>query len=166
MKTLRSLLLIILNGFILAGCTEQNTPVPYTYSKVFSGETKRSWKLTRLQFKEQGKADVNYTISDLNQILGPCVTDDLYTFYANPEKTFQISEGATKCNAGDPDVYISDTWSFNNATAALSMVFPLLSGSALPYIVLQANDKEMTTEIFVDANNTTSYKIHFVAVND
>ena len=166
MKNLRSIQLIILNSLILAGCSEQYVPEPYTYSKVFSGDTKKSWKLTRLAYKEQGKADVNYTSTDLNQILGTCVTDDLYTFYADAEKSFQISEGASKCNAADPDVYISDTWSFSNATATLSMVFPVLSSSKLPYIVLDASNKEMTTEIFVDASNTISYKIHFVAVND
>jgi hypothetical protein len=166
MKTLRSLLLIPLTGLILAGCSEKNVPTPYIYSKIFSGDTKRSWKLTRLSYLEQGKADVNYTSSDLNQILGTCVTDDLYTFYANPEKSFQISEGATKCNTADPDIYVNDTWSFTNATATLAMVFPVLSGSKLPYIVLEANATAMTTEIFVDASNTISYKVHFVAVNN
>jgi hypothetical protein len=42
----------------------------------------------------------------------------------------------------------------------------VLSGSKLPYIVLEASASAMTTEIFVDANNTISYKIHFVAVNN
>jgi hypothetical protein len=166
MKTLRFILLIVTASFILAGCSKKNEPVPYTYSKIFSGDTKKSWKLTRLAYKEQGKADVNYSASDLDQILGTCVTDNLYTFYANPEKTFQITEGATKCNATDPDVYLSDTWSFNNATASLSMVFPVLSSSKTPYIVLDASSTEMNTEIFVDANNTISYTIHFAAVNE
>ncbi len=166
MKIGTSIISALLSGLIVAGCSQGADPKPYTYSKVFTGEISRSWRFNRLQYKEENKADVNYSESDLIQILGSCVMDDLYTFYANADKTFQIGEGASKCNAGDPDIYVTETWSFNNSNATLEMVFPILSGDKRPYFVRAVDSKEMTTETFLDQDNKSSYRIHFVAAGD
>lgn len=41
--------------------------------------------------------------------LAPCLQDDRYVFYTNG--SFEINEGPTKCNAGDPQVKQTGTWS-------------------------------------------------------
>jgi hypothetical protein len=38
------------------------------------------------------------------------VKDDIYKFANN--NTYQITEGATKCDPSDPDIYDAGTWTF------------------------------------------------------
>lgn len=165
MKTFYTILQSLAMLFVAAACSEEIKPKPYTYAQVFTGETSRSWKLTRLTIKEEGKGDVNFNESDLRQALGSCAADDLYTFHADPQKTFEVLEGASTCSPGDPQVYVTDTWSFSNANATLSFVFPVLANVALPYFVRSVDDSQMEIEIFLDENNTSSYRMTFKAVN-
>ena len=46
------------------------------------------------------------------------------------------------------------------------MVLPILSDNALPYIIRELDDDDMEAEIFFDETNTTSYRIHFEAIDE
>ncbi|MBL0745264.1 hypothetical protein [Chryseolinea lacunae] len=165
MKTCYTILQSLALLLLASACNEELKPKPYTYTQVFTGESSRSWKLTRLTIKEDGKGDVNFNEADLRQALGACAADDLYTFHADPQKTFEVLEGATTCKPGDPQVYLTDTWSFSNANATLSFVFPVLADVRLPYFVRNVDDSQMEIEIFLDENNTSSYRMVFKATN-
>ena len=43
-------------------------------------------------------------------LLDACQKDDIYKFANN--NTYQITEGATKCDPADPDIYDAGTWGF------------------------------------------------------
>jgi hypothetical protein len=144
---------------LLVACSEDVKVIKPAYSKVFTGNTKKSWKITGLKWTGEGKDDISYS-------LRPCEKDDLYTFYANNEKLYEVSNGAIKCSSDEADLLVSDVWSFINATSTLTAIFPLLSDSALPFFVRKITSKEMTLEIYIDQDNKYSYQITMQSVSE
>jgi hypothetical protein len=151
MKNFISLLLPVC--MLAFSCTEEVTPTPYVYTKVLTGETSKAWTIRSISMKEEGKGDVTFSLDD-------CIKDDHYIFYAGSDRKYELTDGSNKCNASDPDLIISDSWSFVNATASLTIIFPLLSDNPLPYILREAEDDKMTIEIFFDEDKA-SYRIAF-----
>jgi hypothetical protein len=129
--------------FMLCSCTEQITPTPYSYTKVFTGENSKTWVVKFLEFTINGEVDDTFTLE--------CDAKHLYTFYANGERSYKAVAGSDKCSADDADV-ITDSWSFNNASATLTIVLPFFTDSSLPFIVREGN--------------TTSYRIHFESTDE
>src|SRR5262245_29057702 len=94
-------------------CSEEFKPTPYTYSRFFTGENNKTWKINLLEVTSDG--DVT------DRFMEDCLTDDRFVFYANAEHSFVVTSGSKKCGDGDnveADTYV-DAWSFNNATSAL-----------------------------------------------
>lgn len=148
---------IIIIFLLVAGslsCSEEIEPTPYTYSQIFSGKEKKTWVFESIILWEEGKADISYTLSN-------CISDDQYIFYADSEKKYEVTNGATKCATDEPDLLLTDTWSFINGGATLNIIIPFLSDLALPYIVREVSNTEMLLEIFIDQENTQSYRITF-----
>jgi hypothetical protein len=139
------------------GCSEEFTPTPYTYSKIFTGENNKTWKITLIE--ETLNGDI------VDKFLPSCLTDDRYIFYANPERSLEAISGSRKCFEDEADI-TTDTWSFSNATATLTMILPILSDNSLPFIVREADDDDLEVEIFFDETNTGSYRIHFEAIDE
>ena len=156
---MRSLSHLLLSICMIAaiGCSEDFTPVPYTYTKVFSGENNKTWKITLFEETLDGKV--------VDKFMPSCLTDDRYVFYANSDHSYQALSGSRKCFTDEPDA-TNDRWSFTNATATLIMVLPIFSDSAIPFIVRKADTDKMELEIFFDDTNTGSYRIHFDAIDE
>ncbi|MFP4471339.1 MAG: lipocalin family protein [Bacteroidales bacterium] len=76
-----------------------------------------SWKMSAWQIDPpidfQG-----LTYSDLYALLPDCSKDDFTTF--NDDGTFVDDEGATKCDAGDPQT-VPGTWSLNEDAMVITM---------------------------------------------
>ena len=140
----------------LLSCSETLEPKPNEFAKIFSSETSKTWLIRSIQLREEGKSTQTFG-------LPPCLGDDEYIFYANLEKTFEVSNGSSKCNADEPDVLVSDSWEFSNANATMKIILPLFSDNKLPFFVRSVDDKEMELEIFLDEKNTSSYRINFKA---
>jgi hypothetical protein len=139
---------------VLFSCTEKLEPQPNQYAKVFTGETRKSWHIRSIQLLEEGKGTQTFGLPD-------CLSDDQYIFYANVEKTYEVTNGSTKCEAGEPDLIVSDSWEFSNANATMTIIMPLFSDSKLPFFVRDVDDDELELEIFLDEDNTASYRINF-----
>ena len=152
-KLLSCLLLLMIGA-----CTEQITPTPYTYTSVFTGAHSKTWTVKFLEQTQNGEVAETFK-------LDACWNDNEYTFYANSEHAFTATSGAAKCSDTEADV-INDTWGFNNATATLTMVLPFFTESSLPFIVKEAKKGNMQLEIFLDENNTSSYRIHFESTSE
>lgn len=144
---------------MLISCTEDVKPTPFSYTQIFSGKTSKTWKIKTIAFIE---VDRPVQILSVNA----CLLDDLYIFYANEERLFEIKDGTIKCDKKDPDLLISDTWSFVNATASLSIILPFLADFALPYIVKEVDKNDMTLEIYLDDEGTQSYQMKFKAIEE
>lgn len=139
-------------------CTEKLEVEPFVYHKIFTGETSKGYTLKSAAFLQAGKTPSPISIFDPDSF-DQCVVDDIYTFYNNPERRFEVSEGATRCNSTDPDVYIEDTWSFVNANATLTIPFPLLGG-VVPFIVTSADERSLVLEVYFD-DNKQGYRFSF-----
>jgi len=136
---------------ILVACSEEVIPTPYEYTKVFTGENSKTWKLKFLEQTLNGEVEETFNVD--------CGSDDQYTFYANAERAYQVITGAKKCDTEEADV-IDDTWSFNNASATLTMILPFFTDSSLPFIIREAKKNKLELEFFLDQENTSSYRIH------
>jgi len=147
---------IIASFIIVSACSEQVEVVPYEYSRIFTGETKKGWTIRSFQYTEKGKATQTGKLDD-------CLSDDLYIFYANEERRMELLDNNNKCNPNDPDLIAEGSWSFVNTNATLSLPFPLLSTSvpAIPFVVREVAEDRMTLEIFLDEGGTTSYRFNF-----
>lgn len=146
-------IILFLGLAALMSCTEQVEPIPYDYFKVFAGENGKGWKIRNVQLLQNGKGTQTFSLPD-------CQTDDLYIFYANREHTYRITEGASKCDAADPDVIAESNWQFVNAGAVLTVLIPLFADIPYPYILKEVDDTKMVLEIYFD-NDQASYRINF-----
>jgi hypothetical protein len=131
------------------------------YAKMFSGKNSKTWKLTGFFARRTGGQEVEFNLST-------CAGDDRYTFYANAEKLFEVSNGTFSCvEDGDDPLLVSYTWSFNNANASLSMVFPHIFGYFfIPFTVKSVTEDEMELEIFVNQEGTESYALILESVDE
>ena len=156
-QLIRLLLIPGLIGWLLSGCSEKIEPKPVTYSQLLTGTEKKTWKMVSFQAIDDGTASSVIPVSQLN--VSPCVTDDLLTFYANAEHKFEASEGATKCNATDPDMYLTDDWTIVNANASITFYIPLFDGKYIATIK-NLTATVLTIELYFGDINA-SYRVTF-----
>lgn len=159
MRTRLLLLLTALSGGLFSGCSEKIEPKPVTYSQLLTGTEKKSWRLVSLQVFDDGQSG---SVTPIAQSGIPvCAYDDLYTFYANDERRFELSEGASKCKAANPDLLLTDTWTLINADASLE--FPLrILGGKYPWIIKNLTATVLTIEYYFPDINA-SYRFTFNA---
>jgi len=140
-------------------CKETLDPEPFTYTRVLTGEVSKSWRMTGISILEDGQPTQNYPLPDED-----CVFDDLYIFYANDEKKYEILNGTVKCDEAESDVVVVDRWAFTNANATLEIIVPLLTSDfRLPFIVKSLTDERMVIEIYFDGG---SYRFSFQPTNN
>ena len=156
MKGRIGLLILILTGISFFGCEEEVTVTPATYSRIFTGETSKTWRMKAIQILEDGKPTGSFLVPD------DCAFDDLFVFYNNPEKLFIVDNGNQKCSDEEPQELIRDTWSFVNANATIEMIVPILADFKLPFVVKSVDEQDMTTEIFFQGG---SYRFIYEVVS-
>jgi hypothetical protein len=157
---IRLLLIPGVVGWLLGGCSEKLEPKPTTYSQLLTGTDKKTWKMVSFQIFDDGTGS---GVIPVNQSgIDPCITDDLLTFYANAEHKLEASEGATKCAANAPDIYVTDSWDLVNANATLAFYIPVLDGKYLATLkTLTAS--VLTIELYFQDINA-SYRFTFNSV--
>jgi hypothetical protein len=138
---------------LIMACTEEVTVIPFSYPQVFAGEEKRGWTVRSVQLLQAGKGTQTFNLS-------PCALDDIYIFYNNFERSYQVTEGNSKCNPEDPNLIVNSNWSFVNSTATLTMVMPLLSSDPIPFILKEADDTKIVIDIYFDEDKS-SYRFNF-----
>ncbi len=148
------LFLVVLNF----SCSEEVKPTPYTYTQIFTGKNSKTWKLKFLEQTFNGDIVETFNIS--------CASDDQYTFYANAEHSYKAATGSKKCSDGEANTLL-DSWTFNNASATLTMLLPFFTTEgSLPFIVRGAKKNKMELEIFFNEEGSESYRIHFEATDE
>jgi hypothetical protein len=154
-------LVFIMIFTLLCGCSEEREVKPFTYTKIFTGETEKTWLLEQVLVKKAGTADQPLDFSQ-------CELDDRYTFKADEVRTFVVSNGLTVCEESeDPGDYVVDSWSFVNTGAVLSIAVPRVFGDfILPFIVREATKDRIVLEIFADQENTISYQLVMKSVSE
>ena len=157
---LRFLLIPILLVGLLTGCSQKIEPVPNTYSQLLTGTEKKTWKLVSLQIFDNGQGS---GVIPVQNGLNPCIADDLYTFYANDERKFELNEGSVKCNATNPDLLLTDSWTLINADASLEFPLRVLGGS-FPWTIKNLTASVLTIEYYFSDINA-SYRFTFNATS-
>ena len=157
MKQKITLLLLCATMWVAFSCSEELKPTPYSYTKLFTGENNKTWRI-RL-FEETLRDTV------VGRSLPNCLTDDSFVFYANTEHRYETTSGSRQCFENESGLTTS-SWSFSNSTATLTIVIPFLSDNALPFFVREADDDDMVIEIFLDEESTESYRLHFSAIDE
>jgi len=142
-------------GWLLGGCSEKIEPKPATYSQLLTGTDKKSWKMVSIQIIDDGNASQIIPASQLND----CSTDDILTFYADAERKFEVSQGPSICYPGEPDLYVTDTWTLVNANATLEFYIPLLNG-VYPWTIKNLTSTVLTVEYYFPDINA-SYRFTF-----
>ncbi|MVM31853.1 hypothetical protein GO755_17525 [Spirosoma sp. HMF4905] len=157
---IRFLLIPGIVGWLLGGCSQKLEPQPFTYSQLLTGTDKKAWKMVSIQVIDNGKASGVIPVAQSG--IDPCIYDDLLTFYADAEHKFEASEGATKCNPTDADLYLTDTWTLINANATLQFYIPVLNG-IYPWTIKNLTSTVLTVQYYftdIDA----SYQFTFNSV--
>lgn len=152
MKSFKTIMVIPFLALVMS-CSETVEVTPFTYPQVFTGKVSKSWTIRSVQLLQDGKGTQTFGLSS-------CATDDVYTFFNNSERGYTVTEGATKCNADDPNVIVDSSWSFVNATASLTIIMPLLSDQPLPFILKEIDDSKMVLDIYFD-DDKSSYRFNF-----
>ncbi|WP_338874876.1 hypothetical protein WBJ53_04560 [Spirosoma sp. SC4-14] len=153
---IRLLLIPGVLGWLLGGCTEKIEPHPTTYSQLLTGTDKKTWKMVSIQVFDNGQGS---GVIPAQSAVASCIADDLLTFYADAEHKLEASEGATKCNPQDPDIYVTDNWNLVNATATLEFYIPAVNAK-VPWTLKNLTDRTFTVEYYfpdIDA----SYRFTF-----
>ncbi|MEO7989250.1 MAG: hypothetical protein ABI663_06895 [Chryseolinea sp.] len=143
-----------------SSCTEEIQPTPYNSTTIFSGANSKTWKMKFMEIAFNGEV--------VQTDIDACSTDDKFIFYANSEHTLEVTTGSKKCDSNPAEAStIVDSWSFNDATATLTMLYPpLATDGGLPFIVREVKGNKMELEIFLNQSNTVGYRIHFDAVDE
>jgi hypothetical protein len=152
-------LLVCFSFMIIVSCTEDPQTIPLESYRLITGKTKKTWQLTSLQWTGDEKDDITYGLPN-------CIRDDVYVFYANYERLYEVRNGASKCKEEEADVVVSDQWSFVNAKSKLTIIFPLLAEGSLPFYVKKLTSKEMVIEIYLDQDSKYSYKMTLQSVSE
>jgi len=103
MKFSKILILLAFSVTALFSCKDKAVETR-TKTELMAGTSSKSWKITKGEASNGGlKIDVLATQQ-------ACVTDNVLTF--NSSGTYDIKEGATKCNASDPELMLTANWTF------------------------------------------------------
>lgn len=147
-KTILSTFLI---GLVLVfSCKKNETTVtPKSNTEYLASTISKSWKNTKAQATTQG-----LTI-DLVATQPTCVVDNVLTFSTN--KTYEIREGATKCNAADPDLVLKANWSFSADEKKFTVDKIIFQGQQLENVtfdILELSDIIFVGKTALTINNT------------
>jgi hypothetical protein len=151
---------VLLLLFIGISCSEEVKPTPFEYTTVFTGQNNKTWKMKFVELAFDGEV--------VETSIDGCATDDEFIFYANTERALVVNTGSKKCdtNPSEPNSIV-DTWSYNSATATLTLFYPpLTTEGSLSFIVREAKKNKMELEIFLNESNTAGYRIHFESTDE
>ena len=110
-------------------CNKNDNPPPSNSDYI----TKSSWKFDKAM---SGGADVS-------SFVNACYKDNTMTFQANGNGS--LDEGATKCNAGDPQI-TNFTWNFTNNGTTLNVTGNIFAGQSGAFTVLTLNDTQLVLQ--------------------
>lgn len=120
---------IFVSSFSVLSCNKTDNPAPTNTDYI----TKASWKFDKAM---SGGADVSGFVN-------ACYKDNVLTFQSNGNGLFD--EGATKCNAGDPQT-INYTWNFTNNGTTLNVTGNVVAGQSGSFTVINLNDTQLVLQ--------------------
>ena len=117
--------------FAMTSCDKEDTP-PKSKTVLL---TQASWKYKSATI---GGADASAFIQ-------ACQKDNILVFAA--AGTGNVNEGASKCNAGDPDT-IPFTWIFNSGETIVEVSVALIAGGSTSMTIRSLTETELVLSIY------------------
>jgi hypothetical protein len=149
MKKINLLLIITLTVLVFNCKKDEKATTPISKKDLLTG---KSWILSA----ETVSPPMNVSgtlISDLFSQMDACDKDDIGRFNSNG--TYTIEEGLTKCNANDPQVFETGTWTFNSDETILVMT----SGSSISNAKIQTLTATQLIVIEEETYNSIKYTL-------
>ena len=112
-----------------AGCSkdDDDNPAPKTNTELLTTGT---WKFS----------DVKVSGQSVASFFDPCQKDNILTFLAAGTGT--AAEGATKCNASDPDSS-SFNWAFQTNETVLFVSTPFFTGGSTTFTIVSLTETQL-----------------------
>jgi hypothetical protein len=132
--------IIVLAFLFITGCKKDSTPAPAkTKTQLL---TQSTWKFS------------NATVggSDVSAFLQTCQKDNTLTFAAAGTGT--IDEGATKCNAADPQTN-PFMWNFQSSETVLFVSATLFTGGSSTFTLVSLTETQLMVSQNVTVSGTT-----------
>jgi len=127
-KQIRLLFILAsVNFFLFMSCNKSDDPPPSPKTKT-QLVTQNTWK-----FKSATVGGSPYTLPS-------CQTDNILSF--NTSGTGTVDEGATKCNAGDPQI-TSFNWVFQNSETEILFSAPLFTNGSNTVTLVSLTETEL-----------------------
>ena len=128
-----SILLTAISLFVISACSNKsdNTPPPKTKTQLL---TQATWKFKSATI---GGADATGQVQ-------ACQRDNVLSFQSNGNGTGD--EGATKCNAGDPQTY-NFTWNFASGETVLHTSNALFTNGSNDFTILSLTETELVVQM-------------------
>jgi len=105
--------------------------------------TKSPWRETEVIITTDYTLKNLSKASDLYSIMASCDCDDLLKFDSSGTASF--SEGTSKCNPSDPDIYLNESWSLNGSTLVIGTT---------SYEIIELSDTKLKITTNITANGT------------
>jgi hypothetical protein len=152
-KTIILLALVSLLGACKKNDDNNNNPGNGSTSDLTTG----SWKMTASSSDIEYPAPIGTQTIDLYSFLQSCETDNTFKF--NTDQSITVDEGASKCDAGDPQSTTGGTWTLTNNNTQFTQV---AQGTTITATVLTLNSstfkiRYVTTAGSINSTTTTTY---------
>jgi hypothetical protein len=125
-----------------SSCKKDDDPVNTKTKKDYLIQS--AWKV----IKAESRTNPSSAWSDVSFFLQPCDKDNNFVFKAN--NTYEINEGATKCDVADPQIVETGVWVFENNETVVR-----LTPAGDPPIVLNIEQLDDNTLIGNGSDNST-----------
>jgi hypothetical protein len=142
----------ILAGLVIfSSCNDKGggvTPPPKTKTELI---TTGSWRY----------GSANWGGTDAGPMLQACQKDNTMTF-SSTGGSGELNEGATKCNAADPQT-MAFTWSFQSGETILHLSSPLFTGGSNDMTLVTLTEVELTLSQPLTVGGTTkTFSVTFI----
>jgi len=136
---------ILFTSVLTTSCNKNDSPAPTNTDYII----KAAWKFDKAT---SGGADVSAFIN-------ACYIDNVMTFQGNGNATFD--EGATKCNAADPQT-TNFNWNFTNNGSTLNVTGNVIAGQSGSFTVITLNDTQLVLQgTFTTSSGSVTGQIYF-----
>jgi hypothetical protein len=154
MKKLNFLILIAVSFIFIVACQKEDK---MDKKEILSAH---SWKISGLKVDPA----VNFggiPISNLYVWMPACQKDNL--LFLNDDGSYQFTEGATKCDETDPQIFEQGTWSLSEDESKL---FTTSDSTSLEYAIESISTSEIKGSYTLNVNGVVyNYSVIFAANN-
>lgn len=156
MRISNVVIILLVSVSSIFSCKKSTDVTPKSKTELLAGTVSKTWKNTKAEATNPSGLKI-----DLVSTQPTCVTDNLLSFF--PNKSYEIREGATKCNAADPDLLLKANWSLNATETQFSVDKIIFQGKQVENVVFDIVELTETTFVGKTSLALSGVTYQFVA---